>query len=169
MNLIRTLVTFNTLIDLINLVLTCKQLGRLLRIARMEREVGYRDWLDLGRIQELSTGRIKVKIYETVKLRIVHINPATHSFYALDTHTILEGVFARYNEVNSSPGIRNVSTVDVAGDTIACANSFQLDVSQPSRNLHILLLELVKSVRIFGERGLLQCSRLRRFKFFNIA
>jgi len=132
--------------DLINLVLTCKQLGRLLRIARMEREVGYRNWLDLGRIQELSTGRIKVKIYETVKLRIVHINPATHSFYALDT--------------TPAQASETCPLWMWLGETIACANSFQLDVSQPSRNLHILLLELVKSVDYGGSSFSISLERL---------
>lgn len=179
MNIIRTLVTYNTLVDLVNLALSCKQLSRIMRdkyIARAEGldgEMGYRELLDLSRMQELQTEHLKAKIYETVRLKIVHIDPNTHSFYALGTDCILEGTFVRYNDsfevVKSRPGIRDVSAVDVAGETIVCASSTQLALSQPSLDLRIVSLtsQPTVSLRFLGEKRLLVVLRARAIEVYS--
>lgn len=173
MNLIRTLVVYNNLVDLISLALTCKQFSRILRDKYVVGTYGdvYTDLLDVIRMQELEG--IKVKIYETVRLRIVHINPVTQSFYALDTHSILEGVFVRYNDslqvLNSRPCISDVSAVDVAEEVIVCANTNQLALSQPAHKLRIVPLDSQPTValRIIGKKTFIVVLRLNTIEIFS--
>ena len=178
MNLIRTLATYNTLVDLLGLAMTCKHFSRILKdkyIVGTDR-VEYQDLLDANRMRELTSSQdLRVKIYEIVKLRIVHINSATHSFYALDTHTILEGVFVRCNDsfevLKSRPNIEDVSAVDVAGDIIACANTCQLALSQPAHKLRIAPLDSQPTValRFLGEKTLIVVLRSIAIQVFSVS
>ena len=186
-NLIRLLISYNTISELLSFTFTCKRFGQFLfdKYIAFSGEYGnvgffkqdrftFQDHYDLIRAQELSSQGYRVKIYASLRpefTSLFHINTKKETFYSYHNGEIQEGELVRYNDSLAlkctRPCISNASAWDVCGEVIVCASSSEIALSRPAQPLRVARFpheEAAGAVRLLGEKRLIVVQRQGRFE-----
>ena len=187
-NLLRLLISYNTITELLCITLTCKRFSQFLFDKYInfsgdgvdagffvKGNFSYQEHFDLVRKKEILDSQCRVKIHASLSpefTSIFHVNPRKETFYSYGNGEILEGELVRYNDSmgikGTRPCISGVLVWDVAGETIACASMTQVAISPASSPLRVSSVPPNSpppcSIRLLGSHQILLIHRQSTFE-----
>ena len=188
-NIIRLLISYNTVAELLTLSLTCTQFSKFLfdKYVQFSGELEhlglyraptftFQDHFDLHRLEELKDSGKKVKIYGSIKpefTSIFYVNSRANLFYSYYEGAILEGTFQPNSDTleikSSRPCISNVTMTDVSGNAIACASVTALALSLPTalRQVTFSSEDPPVAIHFIASKRMILVQRVRFFDLYH--
>lgn len=186
-NLLRLLISYNTVTELLSFTFTCKRFAQFLfdKYISFSGDCGttgffkqdkftFQEHFDLIRKMELSARGYRVKIHASLQAEftsVFHVNTKKETFYSYKNEEIVEGVLVRYNDTfeitRTRPCISHAVVWDVSGEVIICASSIELALSLPSQPLRVARFEREEtpgSLRLLGEKRLILVQKPGKFE-----
>ena len=189
-NLIRALISYNTINELLALSLSCRQFSKFLfdkyiQFSGVLENFGlyraptfkFQDSFDMHRLEDLKNSGKKVKIFGSIRpefTNIFYVSGKGDLFYSYHEGAILEGTLVSYAdrmEIKvSRPCIPNVILTDVSGEAIACVSATQLALSLPDSLLQVTMASAEPAVAVYflANKRMILVQKVCTFELYHI-